>query len=67
MRRRTQALALSTALLLTCGGTIGTAAGTAEAADKVKRTAECQGDWLPATPTGPDIMNGQVEFLDLPP
>ncbi|MFB9877113.1 heparinase II/III family protein [Planobispora siamensis] len=40
--------------------------GTSEATDKVKRTAECQGDWLPATPTSPDIMDGRLSFLDLP-
>ncbi|MFB9890740.1 heparinase II/III family protein [Planobispora takensis] len=40
--------------------------GTSEATDKVKRTAECQGDWLPATPTSPDVMDGQLSFLDLP-
>ncbi len=63
MRRRTTALALSLILTLACGATVG----TAEAADKVKRTAECQGDWLPATPTSPDIMAGEVEFVSLPP
>ncbi|GII00654.1 hypothetical protein Pta02_26620 [Planobispora takensis] len=62
MRRRTQAIALSIALLLTSGGMTG----TSEATDKVKRTAECQGDWLPATPTSPDVMDGQLSFLDLP-
>ncbi|MBG0832304.1 heparinase II/III family protein [Planomonospora sp. ID67723] len=63
MRRRTQALALSVALLLTIGGTTG----TAEATGTVKRTAECQGDWLPATPTSAEIMSGEVGFLDLAP
>ncbi|GAB2450023.1 hypothetical protein GCM10027187_16950 [Streptosporangium sandarakinum] len=61
MRRRTRALILSAVLLLS----YGTATGPARAA--VERTSECQGDWLPATPTAPDIMNGEVEFLDLPP
>ncbi|MGV9772787.1 heparinase II/III domain-containing protein [Streptosporangium sp. NPDC003464] len=63
MRRRTKALTLSLALLMICGAV----AGTAEASDKVKRTSECQGDWLPATPTAPDIMNGELEFLNLSP
>ncbi|MEV4248867.1 heparinase II/III family protein [Streptosporangium canum] len=63
MRRRTTPLILSFILLVACGAAVG----TAEAADKVKRTAECQGDWLPATPTAPDIMNGELEFLDLAP
>ncbi|GAA0992534.1 hypothetical protein GCM10009555_081770 [Acrocarpospora macrocephala] len=30
------------------------------------RTAECQGDWLPATPTSEDVMAGKLSFLDLP-
>ncbi|MGW3366044.1 heparinase II/III domain-containing protein [Streptosporangium canum] len=63
MRRRTTPLILSFILLVACGAAVG----PAEAADKVKRTAECQGDWLPATPTAPDIMNGELEFLDLAP
>ncbi|MFJ2031934.1 heparinase II/III family protein [Streptosporangium sp. NPDC087985] len=63
MRRRTEALVLSLILLVTCGATTG----PAEAAEQVRRTTECQGDWLPATPTAPDIMNGEVEFLGLPP
>lgn len=63
MRRRTTALILSLALSLTCG----TTAGPAQAADKVKRTAECQGDWLPASPAATDIMVGRVEFVGLPP
>ncbi|MEV8633445.1 heparinase II/III family protein [Streptosporangium sp. NPDC051023] len=63
VRRRATALALSLILVVTCGAT----AGPAEAADKIKRTAECQGDWLPATPTSPDIMAGEVEFVGLPP
>ena len=63
MRRRTQALVLSFVLFTTCGATVG----TAEGADQVKRTSECQGDWLPATPTGPEIMGGEVGFLDLDP
>ncbi|MFD0883882.1 heparinase II/III family protein, partial [Streptosporangium algeriense] len=48
---------------LACGAT----SGTARAAETVKRTAECQGDWLPATPTSADIMAGKVEFVGLPP
>jgi hypothetical protein len=63
VRRRTQALVLSFILFTTCGATVG----TAEGADQVKRTSECQGDWLPATPTGPEIMGGEVGFLDLAP
>ncbi|MEZ0074316.1 hypothetical protein ABH927_003676 [Planotetraspora sp. GP83] len=61
MRGRSRTLGLLAALLLSCG-----LATPAQAAPGVQRTVECQGDWLPATPTSPDIMNGQLEFLDLP-
>ncbi|MEU4700250.1 heparinase II/III family protein [Nonomuraea dietziae] len=54
-------LALPLALLLALGGPADTAGAT------VKRTAECQGDWLPATPTAAEVMKGEVAFLDLPP
>jgi hypothetical protein len=30
------------------------------------RTPECQGGWIPATPVSSDIMNGELDFLDLP-
>lgn len=63
MRRRTEAFVLSLILLATCG----VATGTAGAAAQVKRTTECQGDWLPATPISPDIMSGELGFLDLDP
>ncbi|WP_277305107.1 heparinase II/III family protein [Spongiactinospora sp. TRM90649] len=33
----------------------------------MKRTSECQGDWLPATPTSEDVMAGEVSFLGLSP
>ncbi|GAB1822043.1 heparinase II/III family protein [Herbidospora sp. RD11066] len=39
-------------------------AGPAQAAAK---TPECQGEWLPSTPTSPDVMNGELGFLDLDP
>ncbi|MEU9884865.1 heparinase II/III family protein [Sphaerisporangium sp. NPDC051011] len=79
MRRRTRALGILTTLLL-AGGALSLAApagagtsdarttGAASATKAAARTtAECQGDWLPATPTSADIMAGQVQFLDLPP
>ncbi|GAT67540.1 ubiquinone menaquinone biosynthesis methylase [Planomonospora sphaerica] len=66
MRRRTRALVLPTALLLTCGAMVGTAQTAGADGTAAKRTAECQGDWLPATPTSADVMAGQVEFLGLP-
>ncbi|WP_090938324.1 heparinase II/III family protein [Nonomuraea jiangxiensis] len=36
-------------------------------ADKVARTEECQGDWLPATPTASDVMDGEISLVGLPP
>ncbi|TMS00828.1 hypothetical protein EJK15_00355 [Nonomuraea basaltis] len=35
-------------------------------ADKVTRTAECQGDWLPGTPTAGDVMRGEISLVGLP-
>ncbi|GGK70180.1 hypothetical protein Sme01_27870 [Sphaerisporangium melleum] len=73
MRRRTRALGLLTTLLLTGGGILHAAPASATPAQAsagtsaVKRTAECQGDWLPATPTSAQVMSGEVQFLDLPP
>ncbi|GLW06119.1 hypothetical protein Misp01_12490 [Microtetraspora sp. NBRC 13810] len=64
MRRRTRALSLSLLVLLAFGGVVSPAQPAG--ADEVKRTAECQGDWLPATPTSGDIMSGQLSFLGLP-
>lgn len=61
MRGRTRALGLFAVLIL-----IGGLASPAQAAPDTLRTAECQGDWLPATPTSEDIMNGELSFLDLP-
>ncbi|WP_214409582.1 heparinase II/III domain-containing protein [Sphaerisporangium fuscum] len=70
MRRRTRVLGLLLSLVLT-GGAISQAvpanAGSREARAAVKPTAECQGDWLPATPTSAQVMSGEVQFLDLPP
>ncbi|WP_245657362.1 heparinase II/III domain-containing protein [Herbidospora mongoliensis] len=36
-------------------------------AHAVAKTPECQGEWLPSTPTSPDVMNGELGFLDLDP
>ncbi|WP_433497669.1 heparinase II/III family protein [Sphaerimonospora sp. CA-214678] len=44
----------------------GASATTQQVTAGVKRTAECQGDWLPATPTAPEIMDGKLSFLDFP-
>ncbi|MET7333919.1 heparinase II/III family protein [Nonomuraea sp. NPDC005650] len=30
------------------------------------RTAECQGDWLPGTPTADDVMKGEISLVGLP-
>ncbi|MFC7385552.1 heparinase II/III domain-containing protein [Sphaerisporangium rhizosphaerae] len=70
MRRRTRALAFLTTLLLTWGWTFQAAPAGADrsaGAAAVKQSAECQGDWLPATPTSAQVMSGEVQFLDLPP
>src|SRR5437868_237163 len=48
--------------MLACGGLAAPAR-----ADAVQRTAECQGDWLPATPTSAEVMNGDLSFVDLAP
>ncbi|WP_245641859.1 heparinase II/III family protein [Nonomuraea candida] len=58
MRRLAIPLALTLAL--------GTLASPAQAADKVTRTAECQGDWLPATPTPDEVMKGEISLVGLP-
>ncbi|MEU7002005.1 heparinase II/III family protein [Nonomuraea sp. NPDC046570] len=55
-------LALPLALLLACGGL----ASPAQAVT-AKRTSECQGDWLPATPTSTEVMNGELSFVNLAP
>ncbi|MEU8268886.1 heparinase II/III family protein [Sphaerisporangium sp. NPDC049002] len=68
MRRRTRALGLLLTLLLTGGGISQAAPAAALGAPSaVKPSAECQGDWLPATPTSAQVMSGEVQFLDLPP
>ncbi|NRQ37217.1 hypothetical protein HII36_36075 [Nonomuraea sp. NN258] len=35
-------------------------------AEPVKRTAQCQGDWLPGTPTADDVMRGEISLVGLP-
>ncbi|MFG1704642.1 heparinase II/III family protein [Nonomuraea sp. M3C6] len=54
-------LAIPLALMLVLGGFVSPAQ-----ADKVTRTAECQGDWLPGTPTADDVMNGEISLVGLP-
>ncbi|GII87337.1 hypothetical protein Ssi03_53270 [Sphaerisporangium siamense] len=71
MRRRIRAAGTLLTLLL-AGAAVTQAApagaGTLDTrAARAARTAECQGDWLPATPTSTQIMSGEVQFLDLPP
>lgn len=34
-------------------------------AQAAAKTPECQGEWLPSTPTSPEVMNGELGFLDL--
>ncbi|SDK14161.1 Heparinase II/III-like protein [Nonomuraea jiangxiensis] len=55
-------LAIPLALMLALGGLVSPAQ-----ADKVARTEECQGDWLPATPTASDVMDGEISLVGLPP
>ncbi|GAA1266673.1 hypothetical protein GCM10009677_18680 [Sphaerisporangium rubeum] len=59
MPRRTLALIVG----LVLAGAVQVVPATAA----VRQTAECQGDWLPATPTSEQVMAGEVQFLDLPP
>ena len=73
MRGRTRiigvpALASTLAVTAMLGGAIEIpAAQAATDARAATRTAECQGDWLPNTPTSEEIMNGRISFLDLDP
>ncbi|MFI7113047.1 heparinase II/III family protein [Nonomuraea sp. NPDC050227] len=55
-------LAIPLALTLALGGLTS----PAQAADKVTRTAQCQGDWLPGTPTAEDVMKGEISLVGLP-
>ncbi len=59
--RRLSALSLAAVLPLTV-----LAAATPAQAQAPHRTPECQGDWLPATPTSGDVMSGKLSFLGLP-
>ncbi|GGO04798.1 hypothetical protein GCM10010116_09560 [Microbispora rosea subsp. aerata] len=61
MLRRLSVLSLSAVLPLTAL----TVAAPAHARAP-HRTPECQGDWLPATPTSGDVMSGRLSFLGLP-
>ncbi|MGR6915012.1 heparinase II/III family protein [[Actinomadura] parvosata] len=56
-------LAIPLAFMLATGTLTG---APAQAADKVTRTAECQGDWLPGTPTAEDVMKGEISLVGLP-
>ncbi|WP_246090036.1 heparinase II/III family protein [Nonomuraea deserti] len=61
--------ALPLALTLTLGGLAGPAQARDQGgaqADRVARTAECQGDWLPGTPTATDVMKGEISLVGLP-
>ncbi|MFI6175965.1 heparinase II/III family protein [Nonomuraea sp. NPDC051191] len=55
-------LAIPLALMLATSGLVS----PAQAADKVTRTAQCQGDWLPGTPTAEDVMKGEISLVGLP-
>ncbi|MEV4221394.1 heparinase II/III family protein [Nonomuraea sp. NPDC049725] len=55
-------LAIPLALTLLLSGTVSPARADAP----VKRTAQCQGDWLPGTPTAADVMAGEISLVGLP-
>ncbi|MEU8247971.1 heparinase II/III family protein [Nonomuraea sp. NPDC048916] len=55
-------LAIPLALTLAVAGL----AGTAQAEAPVKRTAQCQGDWLPGSPTADEVMKGEISLVSLP-
>ena len=62
MRRSVRSLGLLAALL----PVLWTGAPAQAQTTAVKQTAECQGDWLPATPTSAEIMSGKLSLLGLP-
>lgn len=69
MRRLAIPLALTLALGATAGTAVGPAASPARAETgqaPVKRTAACQGDWLPGTPTADEVMRGELSLVGLP-
>ncbi len=72
MRGRTRTIGLlcglTAMLALTATPSGGVAYATsASATGQSTRTDECQGDWLPNTPTSDEIMKGRLSFLDLDP
>jgi len=68
VRSRTVLSGMVTAVLV-AGLGLGPAPAAAapDRAGKDLRTSECQGDWLPATPTSEEIMAGRLSFVGLPP
>ena len=59
-------LAIPLALTLLLGGMVSPAQAGA-ATTVVKRTAQCQGDWLPGSPTADEVMRGEISLVGLPP
>ncbi|MER6947066.1 heparinase II/III family protein [Nonomuraea sp. NPDC000554] len=55
-------VAIPLALTLALGGMVS----PAHADTSVKRTAQCQGDWIPGTPTADDVMRGEISLVGLP-
>ncbi|MEV1241689.1 heparinase II/III family protein [Nonomuraea sp. NPDC050022] len=56
-------LAIPLALMLVSTGLVS----TAHADTSVKRTSQCQGDWLPGTPTADEVMRGELPLVEQPP
>ncbi|WP_327089858.1 heparinase II/III family protein [Nonomuraea sp. NBC_01738] len=56
-------VAIPLALMLAASG-LG---APAHADEKVKRTEQCQGDWIPGTPTADDVMRGEISLVGQPP
>ena len=55
-------LAIPLALMLVSSGLVS----AAHADTSVKRTSQCQGDWLPGTPTADEVMRGELPLVEQP-
>jgi hypothetical protein len=59
-------LAIPLALTLLLSGMANPAQAEGSVSAPVKRTTQCQGDWLPGTPTADDVMRGEISLVGLP-